>query len=71
MYGLFFWNRVLEQTDSTKSIEMYDESCKLYEEENKMRFGVDVFKRAIGVCVRNNRYGPPPLLPSILSHHTQ
>ncbi|KAI8818496.1 soluble NSF attachment protein [Fimicolochytrium jonesii] len=47
--------KVLEQADPTKSIEMYDESCKLYEEENKMRFGVDVFKRAIGVCVRNNR----------------
>ncbi|KAI8922460.1 soluble NSF attachment protein [Powellomyces hirtus] len=48
--------KALETTDVNKCIEFYDESCRIYEDENKLRFGVDTFKRAIGVCLRNQRY---------------
>lgn len=47
--------RAVEATDVARCIELYDESCKTYEDENKLRFGADTFKRAIGVCLRNKR----------------
>ncbi|KAJ3159606.1 hypothetical protein HDU86_001615 [Geranomyces michiganensis] len=46
----------MESVDPTQCIALYDDSCRIYEDENKLRFGVDVFKRAIGACLRARRY---------------
>ncbi|KAJ3179444.1 hypothetical protein HDU85_004854 [Gaertneriomyces sp. JEL0708] len=48
--------RALEETDPQRCLEYYEEACAMYEEENKMRFGADCFKKAIGVCLRKKRY---------------
>ncbi|KND02692.1 uncharacterized protein SPPG_01777 [Spizellomyces punctatus DAOM BR117] len=48
--------KAVEATDIGKCIELYDESCKIFEEENKLRFGVETFKRAIAVSLRHRRY---------------
>ncbi|KAJ3020260.1 hypothetical protein HKX48_001086 [Thoreauomyces humboldtii] len=48
--------KALETVDVPQCIELYDEACHVYEDENKLRFGVETFKRAIGVCLRNKKY---------------
>eukprot|EP00842_Homolaphlyctis_polyrhiza_P003826 jgi/Hompol1/4444/HPOL_000206-RA len=47
--------KMYETVDPAKAIEFYSDSTALYEEEDRLRFGIDTFKRAIAFCVRINR----------------
>lgn len=38
------------------SFEMYSKACSLYEQEDRGRFAVDIFKRAIALLIRNKKY---------------
>ncbi|KAH6570708.1 hypothetical protein BASA50_007180 [Batrachochytrium salamandrivorans] len=48
--------KAYESVDAGTAIEYYTESCTLYEEEGRLRFGVDTFKRAVGFCIRSQRF---------------
>ncbi|KAJ3219120.1 hypothetical protein HK099_004814 [Clydaea vesicula] len=45
-----------ESVDVDQAIEFYFQSTQIYENEDKLRTGVDVFKRGISLMVRNKRY---------------
>ncbi|RUP02328.1 soluble NSF attachment protein [Jimgerdemannia flammicorona] len=46
----------LESTDINAAIELYSSSCSMYESEDRGRFAIGTFERAIGLMVKNKRY---------------
>ncbi|KAI8376885.1 soluble NSF attachment protein [Blakeslea trispora] len=48
--------RVLENVDVNASYDMYSKACTIYEQEDRGRFAVDIFKRAVSLLIRNKRY---------------
>ncbi|KAI7887860.1 uncharacterized protein EV154DRAFT_426736 [Mucor mucedo] len=48
--------KALENVDVNASYEMYSKACTLYEQEDRGRFAVDIFKRAIALLIRNKKY---------------
>ncbi|RKO83358.1 hypothetical protein BDK51DRAFT_38958, partial [Blyttiomyces helicus] len=48
--------RAVETTDLPRAFSLYSESCATYESEDRMRFGVETFKRAIALMIKNGRW---------------
>ncbi|KAL7751325.1 hypothetical protein RI367_003185 [Sorochytrium milnesiophthora] len=48
----------IEQMNPDKAIELYSESCALYEQEDRHRFAADTFKRGINICLKSRRFTP-------------
>ncbi|KAI7904039.1 soluble NSF attachment protein [Cokeromyces recurvatus] len=48
--------RALENVDVNASYEMYSKACTLYEQEDRGRFAVDIFKKATSLLIRNKKY---------------
>lgn len=48
-------NRALENVDVNASYDMYSKACSLYEQEDRGRFAVDIFKKAISLLIRNKK----------------
>ncbi|KAI9472178.1 MAG: hypothetical protein EXX96DRAFT_583141 [Benjaminiella poitrasii] len=48
--------RALENIDVNASYDMYSKACTLYEQEDRGRFAVDIFKKAISLLIRNKKY---------------
>ncbi|KAI8977020.1 hypothetical protein BDF20DRAFT_820816 [Mycotypha africana] len=48
--------RVLEAIDVNASFNVYSKACTLYEQEDRGRFAVEIFKRAISLLIRNRKY---------------
>lgn len=49
------WTRALENVDVNASYDMYSKACALYEQEDRGRFAVDIFKKAISLLIRNKK----------------
>ncbi|KAI8644661.1 hypothetical protein BD408DRAFT_340128 [Parasitella parasitica] len=47
--------RALENVDMNESFEMYSKACSLYEQEDRGRFAIEIFKRAISLLIRNKK----------------
>ncbi|ORY93878.1 hypothetical protein BCR43DRAFT_442992 [Syncephalastrum racemosum] len=47
--------RALENTDVSAAIEMYSSACTLYEQEDRGRFAIDIYKKAISLLVRSKK----------------
>lgn len=47
--------RALENTDVSAAIEMYSSACALYEQEDRGRFAIDIYKKAISLLVRSKK----------------
>ncbi len=47
--------RALEGVDNNGMIQFYTEACNIYEQEGKMRSGIDVYKRAIVAMIKCQR----------------
>ncbi|KAI8384375.1 uncharacterized protein BYT42DRAFT_493520 [Radiomyces spectabilis] len=48
--------RALENIDVNAAIEMYSSACGLYEQEDRGRFAIDIFKKAISLLVKSKKY---------------
>ncbi|KAL0076580.1 soluble NSF attachment protein [Phycomyces blakesleeanus] len=48
--------RAMETTDINAAIEMYSAACTLYEQEDRGRFAIDVFKKAISLLIKSKKY---------------
>ncbi|CEP16602.1 hypothetical protein [Parasitella parasitica] len=48
--------RALENVDMNESYEMYSKACSLYEQEDRGRFAIEIFKKAISLLIRNKKY---------------
>ncbi|KAI9029728.1 soluble NSF attachment protein [Phycomyces nitens] len=48
--------RAMETTDINAAIEMYSAACALYEQEDRGRFAIDVFKKAISLLIKSKKY---------------
>ncbi|OBZ83373.1 Gamma-soluble NSF attachment protein [Choanephora cucurbitarum] len=48
--------RALENVDVNASYDMYSKACTIYEQEDRGRFAVDIFKRAVSLLIRNKKY---------------
>ncbi|KAI8900380.1 soluble NSF attachment protein [Globomyces pollinis-pini] len=47
--------KVMESVDAIKAADIYVEACQLYVNEDRFRFGVDTFKRALTFCLRSRQ----------------
>ncbi|KAI9199788.1 uncharacterized protein BJ171DRAFT_517093 [Polychytrium aggregatum] len=47
--------KALESLDPNQCIELYFESCAVYENEDRIRTGAETFRRAIATCIRLQR----------------
>lgn len=47
--------RVMENVDVNAAIDFYSQSCSLYEQEDRGRFAMDTFKRAIALLVKTQK----------------
>ena len=43
------------ESNVDQALELYCTSCDVFEQEDKLKFGVDVYKKAIAFAVRSNR----------------
>ncbi|ORE06500.1 TPR-like protein, partial [Rhizopus microsporus var. microsporus] len=48
--------RVLESVDVNAAFDMYSKACTLYEQEDRGRFAMDIYKKAVSLLVRNKKY---------------
>ncbi|KAI9472919.1 hypothetical protein BDB00DRAFT_793510 [Zychaea mexicana] len=48
--------RALENTDVNAAIEMYSSACSLYEQEDRGRMAIDIFKKAVALLIRSKKY---------------
>ncbi|KAI8929053.1 soluble NSF attachment protein [Entophlyctis helioformis] len=48
--------KAFETVNVDKAIEFYTEACGVYEDEGRLRFGVDTYKRAVSFCLRSQRF---------------
>ncbi|KAG0953018.1 hypothetical protein G6F57_005513 [Rhizopus arrhizus] len=48
--------RALENVDVNASFDMYSKACTLYEQEDRGRFAMEIYKKAISLLVRNKKY---------------
>ncbi|KAJ2956156.1 hypothetical protein NQZ79_g7943 [Umbelopsis isabellina] len=48
--------KVMENVDVNAAIELYSQSCSLYEQEDRGRFAMDTFKKAIALLVKTQKY---------------
>ncbi|RCI04333.1 hypothetical protein CU098_012623 [Rhizopus stolonifer] len=48
--------RALENVDVNASYDMYSKACAIYEQEDRGRFAVEIFKKAISLLIRNKKY---------------
>jgi hypothetical protein len=48
--------RVMENVDVNAAIDLYSQSCSLYEQEDRGRFAMDTFKKAIALLVKTQKY---------------
>ncbi|KAJ3047705.1 hypothetical protein HK097_011287 [Rhizophlyctis rosea] len=59
--------KALQPTNIDKCLAFYIEACDMYEQEDRIRFGVDTFKRAIGLLLQNRRFDTAIQLSSRLA----
>jgi hypothetical protein len=45
----------MENVDVNAAIDFYSQSCSLYEQEDRGRFAMDTFKRAIALLVKTQK----------------
>ncbi|KAI8906314.1 soluble NSF attachment protein [Gorgonomyces haynaldii] len=45
--------QLVETKDIQEALDYYKQSIELYEDENRLRFGTETFKRAIGFCIKS------------------
>ncbi|KAJ3037652.1 hypothetical protein HDV00_001457 [Rhizophlyctis rosea] len=48
--------KAVQTINIDKCLEYYIEACDMFEQEDRMRFGVDTFKRAIALHLQNRRF---------------
>ncbi|KAI8809571.1 soluble NSF attachment protein [Cladochytrium replicatum] len=48
--------KAMEPVNLDAAIQLYDDACSTYEAEEKLRFGLDTFKRYIALLIRSKRY---------------
>ncbi|KAJ3294585.1 hypothetical protein HK104_003480 [Borealophlyctis nickersoniae] len=48
--------KAMQPSNIEQCIALYVEACNVYEQEDRMRFGTDTFKRAISIALQNRRY---------------
>ncbi|KAG2217190.1 hypothetical protein INT45_005399 [Circinella minor] len=48
--------RALENTDANAAIEMYSSACSLYEQEDRGRMAIEIFKKAVTLLIRSKKY---------------
>lgn len=48
-------DRALENTDVNAAIEMYSAACGLYEQEDRGRMAIDIFKKAISLLIQSKK----------------
>ncbi|KAG0171529.1 hypothetical protein DFQ28_000874 [Apophysomyces sp. BC1034] len=48
--------RAMENTDINAAIEMYSSACTLYEQEDRGRFAIEIFKKAISLLIKSKKY---------------
>ncbi|KAI8579242.1 hypothetical protein K450DRAFT_243462 [Umbelopsis ramanniana AG] len=48
--------KVMENVDVNAAIDLYSQSCSLYEQEDRGRFAMDTFKKAISLLVKTQKY---------------
>jgi hypothetical protein len=46
----------MENVDVNAAIDLYSQSCSLYEQEDRGRFAMDTFKKAISLLVKTQKY---------------
>lgn len=49
------FHRALEDINPPKALEVFKEACTIYESEDRLRFGLETFKRAISLALRVQR----------------
>eukprot|EP00158_Paraphelidium_tribonemae_P002634 Partr_v1_DN25526_c2_g1_i5_m20557 putative N-ethylmaleimide-sensitive factor attachment protein gamma len=45
----------MEPVSVAEAIKYFKEACDLYEAEDKLRLGLDTFKRVIGLCLKDGK----------------
>jgi len=45
----------MENVDVNAAIDLYSQSCSLYEQEDRGRFAMDTFKKAIALLVKTQK----------------
>lgn len=54
-YILLIEHRALENVDVNSSYDMYNKAISLYEQEDRGRFAVEIFKKVISLLIRNKK----------------
>ncbi|KAF7729568.1 hypothetical protein EC973_004243 [Apophysomyces ossiformis] len=48
--------KTMENIDINAAIDMYSSACTLYEQEDRGRFAIDIFKKAISLLIKSKKY---------------